>query len=252
MADAQSTGPIDHLIPVEYDAASSTLTLSLSQVGIKPGDRVIWEFRGLPAGWTPWIEFRPDAGFLGPLEDLTQSANAVWGVCKADQPASSDGLAYRASARRGTGTAWETGSAAIYSNAGRLIIGPVETGTARQFTITRSGASLSVTPEGVDIWAGDIVEWVFENIDAGADPWRPRVDFHQYDGEGKVEDLYLGPFTSLTTSMDRVRGMGNNYVKGTYYFQVSAVRVTDGSVLWISSPDPAIDNRGSVVDPSGG
>jgi hypothetical protein len=249
MANAQPTGPIDHLIPVEYDAASSTLTLSLQKVGIKPGDRVIWEFHRLPGGWTPWIEFRPDQSFLGPLEDLTQSANAVWGVCRADQPAS-DGLPYRALARRGTGTGWETGSAAIYSSAGSLVIGPAETGTARQFTITQQGDSLSVSPEGVDIWAGDTVDWVFEG-DSGLEAWRPLVVFHQYDGDGQVVDLYLGPFTSLTTSAAQVRGMGNNYVKGTYYFQVSMVRVRDGEILWISSPDPAIDNRGGVVDPTG-
>lgn len=252
MADPQLTGPIDHLIPVEYDAASLTLTLSLSRVGVKPGDRVIWEFRGLPGGWTPWIEFHPEAGFLGPLADLTQSANAVWGTCRTDQGPVSDGLAYRASARRGAGTVWGTGSTAVYSKAGSLIIGPAEAGTAHQFTVTQNGDSLSVSPGGVDIWAGDIVEWVFASINAGPDAWRPLVDFHRYDGEGQVEDLYLGPFTSLTTGPDRVRGMGNNYVKGTYYFQVSAVRVTDGAILWISSPDPAIDNRGSVVDPSGG
>jgi PBP1b-binding outer membrane lipoprotein LpoB len=46
--------------------------------------------------------------------------------------------------------------------------------------------------------------------------------------------------------------MGNSRVNGEYSFQVSVVKVGTGEILWMSSGDPVIDNRGGVVDPPGG
>jgi len=115
---------------------------------------------------------------------------------------------------------------------------------------------LHVSPLGVIITSADTVEWDFAALSQAVTPemgaWRPMVAFQRYDGQGDVPDLYLGPFTSLTTSQQVVRGTGNNRVAGTYYFQVAAVRVSDGGVIWTSSPDPAIDNRGGVTDPPAG
>lgn len=249
----QPTGPINHLIRVESDLGSSTLIIAQPSVVIKPGDRVIWEFSGIPDGWVPWIEFRPDSDFFGPLADLTQSAATVWGTCRAEPSLVGQGFAYRASIQKGWGTGWENGTATIHSNAAGLTIASAETGAVQRFTVTREGDSLSVSPVGVIIQPGDAVEWIFENVaDDAEGPWHPLVVFRRYDGSGEVSNLYLGPHTSLTTQGDRVQGMGNNRVSGTYYFQASAIRISDGQALWISSGDPAIDNRGGAADPTSG
>ncbi|HEY0512635.1 MAG TPA: hypothetical protein VGH73_12065 [Thermoanaerobaculia bacterium] len=250
MADEQPAGPVEHLIPVDCDLVSSTLNLTLPAVGIKPGDRVVWQFFGAPGDWSPWIEFRPDAHFLGPFISLTQSGSAVWGTCSEQQLLGSGPFMYRALLQKGQGTAWENGAASIHSGAGRLTLNAPDTGTTKRFTVTQNGDALSVSPLGVIVTASDTVEWSFENIKRDAEAWRPQVTFHRYDGSGEVANLYLGPFTGLTTGADRLRGMGNNHVAGTYYFQVAIVRISDGSILWISSPDPAIDNRGGVGDPT--
>jgi plastocyanin len=256
MANEQPAGPIEHLIPVQCNLAESTLELALALVGVKPGDRVIWQFFGLSESWSPWIELQPGASFLGPFTSLTQSGTAVWGTLSEDQPLDGTSFVYRAVIQKGQGTAWETGAASIHSSAGSLVLTSAEAGTTQRFTVTRQDNALRVSPLGVIITASDTVEWDFAGLDEAVTPdmaaWRPVVAFHHYDGKGEVSDLDLGPFTSLTTASRLVRGMGNNHVAGTYYFQVSAIRISDGAVIWISSPDPAIDNRGGVGDPTGG
>jgi hypothetical protein len=249
MANEQTpAGPVQHLITVHCDFTGSTLELNLPAVAIKPGDGVVWQFFGIPDQWNPWIELSPGTHFLGPFVELTQSGAAVWGTCKEDP--GTGPFVYRATVQKGQGTAWDTGAAAIHSAAGTLVL---DSGgaTSHQFTVTQGDGVLDITPSGVIIEAGDTVEWVFQDIQEDRETWRPTVEFHHYDGKGAVSDLYLGPFTSLTTGTDRVRGMGNNHVAGSYYFQVSVVRLSDGAILWISSKDPVIDNRGIVIDPGG-
>jgi len=258
MADEQKAGPIDHFVTVDCDMTSSTLTLSQPALDLKPGDRVVWQFFGIPAGWSPWIEFRPQEGgtpFLGPFEELSQSAVALWGVCRTDiDPAFAESV-YRVAIQKGLGAGWEKGAAVISSGAGRLKIGSEKIGVTQVFTVTPSQGSevgLDVSPIGLIIQPGDTVEWIFKDIAEDQDSWRPVVSFTRYDGKGEVPNNFLGPFTSLTTGADRVRGTGNNRVSGTYYFKVSVVRIGSGEILRIGSSDPAIDNRGTVLDPTGG
>jgi len=257
MANEQPTGPIEHLIPIQCDLANSTLELALPTVGIKPGDRVVWQFFGLSGSWSPWIEFRPGGDFLGPFANLTQSGTAVWGTVSEEQALDAAPFIYRAVIQRGQGTAWETGAAAVHSGAGSLTLTPAGLGIVQRFTVTRKDqGGLQVSPIGVIITTADTVEWDFGSLNEvdtpGLAAWRPVVAFHRYDGKGEVPDLYLGPFTGLTTSSTMVRGMGNNHIAGTYYFQAAVVRISDGQVVWMSSPDPAIDNRGGITDPPAG
>lgn len=254
MANEQSAGPIQHLISISCDLAKATVELTVPTVGIKPGDLVVWQFLGLPESWSPWIEFQSTASFLGPFAALTQSGNSVWGEISMDIPTDSP-FVYRAVIQKGQGTSWMVGAASIRSNGGTLVLNATDPGSLQQFTVVQQEGGLHVSPLGVIITPADTVEWDFSALsqaitsDVGA--WRPMVAFQRYDGQGEVPDLYLGPFTSLTTSQQVVRGMGNNGVTGTYYFQVAAVRVSDGGLIWISSPDPAIDNRGGITDPTG-
>jgi len=249
MADEQPAGYVQHLIAVRCDSTSSTLELSLSDVEIKPGDGVVWQFFDLPDSWVPWIEFSPGTSFLGPFTDLAQSAAAVWGSCKKDP---GDGpFVYRAVILKGQGTAWETGAASIQSGAGKLHLA-TSASASHRFTVTQRGEELEIEPTGITIKAGDTVEWLFQDIKEDHEAWRPLVNFHHYDGHDDLPDLYLGPFTSLTTGGDQVRGTGNNHIAGSYYFKVSVVWVRSGEVIRVSSKDPVIDNRGIVLDPGGG
>jgi hypothetical protein len=251
MAD-QTAGPVEHIIPVECDLASLTVHLTLPFLKLKAGDRVLWQFFGLSDAWSPWIEFDVASHFLGPFTNLTQSGAAVWGICSDLQILGSGPFVYRAVIRKAQGTAWESAAAVINSPAGRLDIDSPETGTVRQFTVTQSSAedALDVSPPGIFLQEGDTVEWKFQDIRNDLEAWRPQVSFRRYDGSGTVSNLSFGPFTSLTVGPDSIRGMGNNQIAGTYYFQVSITRLSDGSVLQMSSHDPAIDNRGGVGDPT--
>lgn len=262
MADQQKsepTGPVDHLIPVHCDMENATVEITEPKAVIRPGDRVVWECFGLPEGWSPWIEFRPQESgtpFLGPFADLTQSAVAVWGLSRKEPGVEGRQFSYRVAIQKGIGMGWASGAAVIHSQAGVLSVAPMESGTLHQFTVTpEAGApapALQVSPIGVIIQAGDTVEWVFEGIPADPNTWRPQIQFSRYDGSGSVPNLYLGPFTSLTTGRDLVRGTGNNWISGTYYFDVGIVQVSNGELLYVGSGDPAIDNRGSSADPTSG
>jgi len=256
MSNEQPAGPVDHLISVTCDLASSTITLGYSTVYIKPGDRVAWEFFGLPTGWSPWIEFRSETAvvsFLGPFTGLTQSSASLWGWCRNDPDLVGKDFTYRISIQKGVGAGWTSGTTVINSSAALLTIRSVDSGTGHKFTVSPSDEgplALSVSPAGVIIQPGDTIEWIFEGIQGDVSAWRPIVDFVHYDGKGAVPNDYLGPFTGLETAVARVRGMGNTRVDGIYHFQVSVVKVGTGEILWISSGDPVIDNRGgSPIEP---
>lgn len=255
MAD-EPAGPVEHLITVRCDSTNATVTLQQPSLGLKLGDRVVWQFFGMPDSWSPWIEFRPQEDgtpFLGPFTALTQSASALWGEVRMDDSLVGQTVVYRVSIQKGVGAGWDQGDAVISSASGALTIGPEDHGTLQTFTVTPSDKDLvlKVSPIGVIIQPGDTVEWDFQGIPAEPNTWRPVVSFNRYDGKGKVPNEYLGPFDSLTTGVDRIRATGNSRVSGTYYFKVSVVRLSDGEILWVGSGDPAIDNRGGVGDPTG-
>jgi plastocyanin len=257
MSDDLPAGPVVHLIPVTFDLSSATVTLEYNTVALKPGDRVVWELFGLPGGWSPWIEFRSEANdsFLGPFAGLTQTSSSLWGTCREEPDLVGTVFTYRISVQKGVGVGWESGMTVINSSAGTLAVRSTNAGTSHRFTVTPSETdplALSVSPNAVTVQLGDSVEWVFEGIEDDVKTWRPILNFTQYTGEGEVPNDYLGPFTGLETAISRVRGIGNTRVDGFYHFQVSVVKVDSGEILWISSGDPVVDNRGGVVDPPGG
>jgi hypothetical protein len=258
-ADPESgTGPVDHLVQVHCDPASYTVTIACPRVTVRPGDRVIWSFSGIPEGWSPWIQIRREtegASFLGPFLSLSQSAGGVWGACRLDQAPGK--VSYRAAIQKGVGLGWDTESSALFSRSAEIEVAPPATGTRRSFEVTvdTSGTShqLLITPHLLILEPGDTLEWTFQGIPGEPGSWRPRVDFIRYTGAaGSVPNLLLGPLNSLTYETDKVRGTGNNGIAGTYYFEVTLVSAGSGEVLWFSSGDPAVDNRGTVGDPGSG
>lgn len=255
--DPSAPGPIDHLVQVSCDPARHLVTLACPRITIRPRDRVIWSFSGIPEGWSPWLQVRRENegdSFLGPFASLSQSSGGVWGACQSGQ---APGLfSYRVLIQKGAGLGWGAEASVLFSRAGEIEVVAESTGTNHAFDVTVSGtgaeARLSVTPPMVSIAPGDTLEWRFSGIPGNPGSWRPRVDFVQYSGTGEVPNLLLGPFNSLTYTADSAKGMGNNGVTGVYHFEVTLLSAGSGEVLWFSSGDPAVDNRGTVGDPGSG
>lgn len=277
------TGSVTHLIQVQYDPSTLTLAVSRPNVSINPGDTVVWNFLGIPEGWTPWIEFRRAGNdlFVGPLEALIQAAGGIWGVCRASGWTGTDLIQfeYRATMQRGFASGWDTEGSIAWSAPARLGVLPSPTGTVRVFEVAplatglsptqpptqpqggqnpkapdlRISAALDVQPLGLPLEPGDVVEWQFTLPDSmNIDEWRPRIKFHRYEGTGTVPNQQLGPFVSLSVMPGKIRGTGNNNVNGVYFFEVALISVATGEIGWLSSGDPVVDNRGGVGNPDSG
>lgn len=260
-AEETGRGPITHLIQVQCDLVNHTVTVARTDVTIHPGDTVVWSFIGLPEGWTPWIQFRQttvDAPFVGPLSGLTQSATGVWGVCTASSagPASeTTTYEYRASIQRGVGGGWGDPGTMLWSGAAQLRVFPDALGQEIVSTVVLGAegtATLVITPRLQTLTARDAFILEFPtDLPGGSGAWRPRLDFHRYEGRGEVPNRLLGPFQALTIEPGRIRGTGNNDVEGLYFFEVALVNIATGQVGWVSSDDPVVDNRGGVSTPDG-
>lgn len=257
VAEATGPGPVTHLIQVQCDMATYTVTIARPRVSIKPGDMVVWSFTGLPEGWSPWIELRhgENGAFSGPLTGLTQSAGGVWGVCREEwTETTSVPFDYRASIQSGFGSGWSGAGSVLWSAPAVLDVLPGGIGEELVYTITLGTGdkpSLVVEPIGQVLNPGDTMVWQFPEVPDGDGSWRPRIDFYRYEGEGSVPNRYLGPFAALAIEPGRIRGTGNNDVPGVYFFEVALVQVGTGLVGWVSSGDPVVDNRGGVSTPDG-
>lgn len=274
---ANGPGSVTHLLQVRYDPSTLTLAVVQPSVSINPGDTVVWSFLGIPAGWTPWIEFRRVGNdvFVGPLEALTQAAGGIWGICRASGWTGTDLLQfeYRATMQSGFAAGWDTEGSMVWSAPVTLGVLPAPMGTVRVFEVNpaetglspaqqaqggqylkdagyRISAPLAIQPLGVPLEPGDTVEWQFALPDGmSLDEWRPRIKFHRYEGSGTVPNQQLGPFAALSVLPGKIRGTGNNGVAGVYFFEVAMVSITTGEIGWLSSGDPVVDNRGGVIGP---
>jgi len=246
---------LEYLIPVRYDATDCSLTLLHPNLSLRPGDRVIWAFEGVPADWTPWLQFKPgdpEAGFLGPFASLAQIEGGISGHCRADLTGLPVTCTYRVCIQKGLGLDWQATTAAVCSQQATLLVHAREQPPLRTFNVKSAGeGKLAVEPLGVPLRTGETVEWIF---DVPGDPalWRPRINFGRYAGTGTVPNQLLGPFTCLLYEQGKVTGLGNSGVPGTYFFEVSLISLATGQVEWIGSDDPAIDNMGPIWDPVSG
>lgn len=260
-----TSGALEYLIPVQYDALAQTLTILHPSLAISPGDRVIWVFQGIPSGWSPWIQFKADPvsgprSFLGPFEALTQIEGGFWGT--AVTSVTSGAYTYRACVQKGVGFDWQATTALLCSAQATLEIVQERASEPASFFVASTAqevaggvGELVVTPPLRSMESGQAVIWDFqEAIRSLGDPshWRPRINFGLYEGEGSVPNQLLGPFTCLTYEAGKVTGLGNSGVAGKYHFEVSLIAVSTGEVAWLSSGDPVIDNRGTVIDPVSG
>lgn len=250
--------PVSHIIPVRFEEATHSLNVLRDPVTVRAGDTLVWTFFGAPAGYVPWIQFRPApdvGGPFGPMASLHQTEAAVWGTCGTElTPAT---FSYRAVLQKGHVRAWENDGSSIWSRMSTVAILPAAAGEEKAFTIspdTTDGAQkqLLVSPQILELKGADTVVWNFENLPPGTPGWLPRVTFFRYEGQGQVPHTQLGPFTSLITDSQSVRGTGNTDVQGLYFFEVALVSLATGEATWVNSEDPVVDNRGTVTTPDGG
>jgi hypothetical protein len=257
MSEISADSGLEYLIPVRYDATDHSLTILHPNLSLRPGDRAIWAFEGVPADWTPWIQFKPgdpQAGFLGPFASLAQIEGGISGHCRADLAELPATYTYRICIQKGVGLDWQATTAAICSQQATILVHEREQKRQQSLTFTVRSAGegkLVVEPLGLPLQSGDTVEWIF---DVPGDPalWRPRINFGRYTGTGTVPNQLLGPFTCLVYETGKVTGLGNSGVQGTYFFEVSLISLATGAVEWIGSDDPAIDNMGPIWDPVSG
>jgi hypothetical protein len=259
MADDPSAAGLEYLIPVMFDPVLHTLTIQHPNLLIRPGDRVLWNFIGIPTGWAPWIQFKPDGGpraFLGPFSSLSQIENGLWGMAAAGIPASA--YTYRATIQKGLGLDWQTGTSLLCSSQGTIAVHSEPVLDPAHFRISPLEGEvdkLKVEPLTQNLKSGQSAIWTFEGFTGDPalwEQWRPRIDFGRYEGEGEVELRPLGPFTCLQFEEGKVTGLGNTGVVGNFHFEVSLVSVTSGEIRWVNSGDPAIDNQGPIWDPVSG
>jgi len=249
------SGPVQHYVEVRFDPVQMTLAIEAPERVVRPGDQVLWAFRGVPEGWTPWV--------LSPSSAFAATVQGPWGVRGTVAGSAPDGpLPYRASLQRGLGLEHLSGGSLILSPPATLKVqSTAEPGLHRVVVKylppqgTTEEGRLVVAPQLVTIAPGDQVEWKFSAAGSKlADgTWQPRIDFHQFTGESsEPPNLHLGPFVTLSFDGEVVTGAGSSGVNGSYSYVCVVVSRGDGSVLWRSSPDPAIDRRGDPSDPTSG
>lgn len=248
-------GSVTHLIPVQYDPSTLTLAVLLPEIYLNPGDTVVWSFQGIPQGWTPWIEFRRagDNAFVGPLTGLTQTEGGIWGACRSTGWTGTAPIPfeYRAMMQRGFAAGWDTEGSLVWSAPAGLNVMPAAVGQEIIWPIDEgdNGTLIVQDPLMHTLGPGDIIVWQFPtDLEDG---WRPRIKFNRYEGIGTLPNQQLGPFSALTILPGKIRGTGNNGIAGLYFFEVALVSVTTGEIGWLSSGDPVVDNRGTVVTPDG-
>jgi len=261
-APATGPGAVTHLIQVQYDPSTLSLAVSPRDMSLNPGDTVVWNFIGAPAGWTPWIEFRRvgNDAFVGPLTGLTQAEGGIWGVCRSSGWTGTEPIPYeyRAVVQTGFAAGWDTEGSMVWSATAHLEVQPTAVGSELAFEVQLgTGTSLDVQPQHQVLEPGDTIVWQFpSNVPNGAEAWRPRLKFLLHEGEegesAVPTNQQLGPFAALTILPGQIRGMGNNRVNGLYHFEVALVSVATGEIGWMSSGDPVVDNRGGVIVSDGG
>jgi plastocyanin len=248
------SGPVEHYVEVRFDPVQMTLAIEAPERVVRPGDQVLWAFRDVPEGWTPWI--------LSPSSAFAATVQGPWGVRGTVAGSAPDGpLPYRASLQRGLGLEHLSGGSLILSPSATLKVRTTAEPRLHRVVVkylpprgTTEEGRLVVVPQLVTIAPGDQVEWKFSAAGSqrAEGSWRPRVDVHRFDGSTAPSNLHLGPFLTLTVQGEQVTGAGSSGAAGVYNYVCVVVSRDDGRVIWKSSPDPAIDSRGDPSDPTSG
>lgn len=261
MSSTSTPLPQQQTLRVEFDPSRPSLKVLPASLTVRPGDVVIWQFFGLTREWYPWIRLLQDslgATGTGPFETVSQSSDAIWGTVR-ETDGSSTGpkeYGYRASVRILEGLGAEQMYASVNSSLACFRVdGTAAMKTEETPVIVHAGiegGQLVVAPDDqqISIYGGQSIRWTFPPEIGGSpsDPVLPRVQFLAYQALGTTAepiDLRLGPFTTMT--YDELSVTATGYAQntpGAYNYRLLAVRESDGEIVWASSPDPLVDDRG--------
>lgn len=245
-----TANPLVHAVRVDAKLDEHLLRVYPERLVVRPGDSILWQFSGLRRPWSPVVALSPtgEGNFLGPFTGFTNLPSGVLAPVAGD--AADGAYAYRAQLQLFRGEA----------EARAFLMGPTSTVVVNRNLTGENhviDVGLGIDPEtGQEILTlsrdvigfsrGDSVVWRFsEEIFAGSsglDPL-PRVTFVGYQGDGSIENLRTGPFNCLTYGPRQVTGTSPNGVPGTYHYRVAMVEAVGGEIRWLSSGDPAVDER---------
>lgn len=244
-------------VRVDFDPKVPSLVVSPTEVDVRAGDVLIWQFFGLKRQWFPWIRFQLESlgeSGTGPLEGFSQSSDAIWGTVRQDAAGT---FVYRASARVLEGLLKEEVAALVSSSEARFRVHDSSSQSLEPFQtivvdIDLQDGWLVVPPNqrNIPIVGGQSIQWRFPARVFGEPTGAvlPRVQFLAYGSSEDVAegiDLRLGPFTTMTFGELTVTATGYaQKVPGVYNYRLLAVRQSDGEIVWASSPDPLVDDRG--------
>ncbi len=250
-------GPVTHMFEVDVDLERFDIQVAEPDFVVQPGDTVVWQFRGLPKDWTPWISM-DEAGPVGsviepfgPFASISQAASTVLAVVRADLDTDQT-CSYRAAVQRGLAVPG-TVLAQLVSQPASVTVSKESPGCQWVFEVTldRDAGTLNVQPDQIVRKPGDTVLFDFSHVPDEGDLLRPRVSFKHYTGGGTPPNTFFGPFSSLVTTAEprTILGQGNSMVAGNYSFEVAMIAKASGEVRWVASVDPAVDNEGPPPDP---
>jgi hypothetical protein len=245
------------MLEIVVDLEHFNIAVARSEAVVRPGDTVVWQFRGLPKDWTPWIAMDGEGPVgsviepFGPFASIAQTASAVLAVVRDDLQLD-QAYPYRPAVQRGLAVPNQV-FAQLVGNAATVHVSATNPGCQWEFEVTldREAGVLRVQPEGITLEPGDTVSFDFSKVPDLEDALRPRVSFKRYIGDGSPPNAFFGPFTSLvTTAQPRtILGQGNCLVAGRYTFEVAMIAKASDEVRWLASVDPAVDNEGPPPSP---
>lgn len=244
-------GPVTHMFEVEVDLERFDIGLGKRSLVVRPGDTVVWQFRGLPKDWTPWISIDRDGPVgsviepFGPFASISQAVSTVLAVVRSDLE-NDETYSYRPAVQRGLAVP-DAVLAQIVGNPASVTISAENPGCQWVFEVTldRDAGTLNVQPDRIERQPGDTVLFDFSKVPDAKNLLRPRVSFKRYSGDGTPPNAFFGPFSSLVTTAEprTILGQGNSMVAGAYIFEVAMIAKSSGEVRWLASVDPTVDNE---------
>ena len=255
MSEIPADSALEYLIPVRYDAADHSLTISIPacpcvrETGPSGPSRASLP-TGRPGSSSSRKTRRPGFSDRSPAWRRSRAgsratAAPTWRASPSPTPIAS------ASRKASGSTGRPPPRRCTCSQQATILVHEREQPPVRTFHVRSEGeGKLAVEPLGVPLRTGETVEWIFDvpgdpELLASAHQLRPL-----YGDRRGAEPTPRPHLPALRTGQSD--GLGNSGVPETYFFEVSLISLATGQVEWIGSGDPAIDNMGPIWDPVSG
>ncbi|HEX6904892.1 MAG TPA: hypothetical protein VF789_34610 [Thermoanaerobaculia bacterium] len=244
-----------YVVKVQFDSKSKILSiLNPDPIILASGDEVIWQFSSIPSMFAPEVDFQSPDQPYGPFQGVhvtfgpDQSAKLI-----GEGRAGGGERSYECRPQIGR---WMTDTdELVYESVNTVAIqkaeGASEPPKEVLVRVSTQQSQVTVEPELLKIFEGDVVIWYFIFDDpVRARDYRPVVYFrgavpldNGLTPTGPFEDLAFaelqeGPFQY------RAIGSGNNDVVGNYFYMVGAEPADETNERLYAVVDPVIDNSG--------